>query len=294
MTSAGDAPSTPAWTGTELKAEMLGTFVVILGGCSVSASAQRREIDIGTGDHHAMALYCNLGWAVSVALGVLVSFDASGAHLNPAVTLSAMIHDGFNVGKGLRFIAMHFIGAFLAASLSCMIFTGFHDHDKYATNFYHTGPSPGTDIGQAFLVEIVGTVVLMIGIKFLATGGPPTPNKGVMAFGVGAIIFFIGMNLGYLTGYSLNPARELSPRFVRFLDSVLRGHGATGTFDNLDFLAPTIGPLIGAPLGVVVYKCCRSEDNPPSVEQKLEEGAATVCCQGPDVGTMSLTANSCT
>merc|ERR1712154_404756 len=108
-----------------------------------------------------------------------------------------------------------------------IMFTGF-GRGEYVDNFYHTGPSPNTNMANAFLVEIVGTAMLLIIIGFLVNGGPPAPNKGVVAFGVGAISFFIGMTMGYLTGYSLNPARELSPRLVRTIDDLFRNGGRCG------------------------------------------------------------------
>lgn len=263
---ASEAP--PGWTMTELKGEVIGTFTLILGGCSVVATAQRRDVDWKEAnpgvqsDPHAMAMYMNLGWAVSVAMGVMVSFDASGAHLNPAVTLSAMIHDAFGTTKGLMFMAAQFLGAFFAALVCMMMFTTLSgSQEKYVDNFYHTGPSPGTNWINALFVEVLGTAMLLLMIKFVATGGPPKPNKSVMALSVGAIIFFIGMNLGYMTGYSLNPARDLAPRFARFLQ-----FGAAGTFDSFDWFAPIVGPLIGAPLGTAIWKVCSKPEEEEAKE----------------------------
>jgi len=211
-------------------------------------------------------MYMNFGWAVSVAMGVLVSFDASGAHLNPAVTLANVIHSGFDKTKAGLFMAMQFLGAFLGAALVGIMFTGF-GRGAYVNNFYHTGPSPETNMANAFLVEIVATAMLLITIGFLVNGGPPAPNKAVVAFGVGAIIFFIGMTMGYLTGYSLNPARELSPRIVRTIDDVFRNGGKEvgNIWGKGDWLAPSIGPLIGAPLGTLIWKLTSKEVvDPPS------------------------------
>lgn len=261
------SPPEAAWTATELKAELLGTFTLILGGCSVVATAQARALDgIHSPNTNADAMYINFGWAVSVAMGVLVSFDASGAHLNPAVTLANVIHSGFDKTKAGLFMAMQFLGAFLAAILVGIMFTG-PGRGAYVNNFYHTGPSPQTSMANAFLVEIVATAMLLITIGFLVNGGPPAPNKAVVAFGVGAIIFFIGMTMGYLTGYSLNPARELSPRLVRTIDDLLRnsGKGFGTIWGKGDWLAPSVGPLIGAPLGTLIWKLTSKQIvDPPS------------------------------
>jgi len=263
---------------SELNAEFLGTFVLILGGVSVVATAIRRDIDYQAGltmpvgqivvvDQHSKGVAINLGWAVSVAMGVLVSFDASGAHLNPAVTFSAMVHDSFGVTKGFLFMIFQVLGAFFGALLAMIMFTALSDEEyglEANNGFYHTGPSANTSMANAFLVEIVATAMLLIFIKFAVTGKGPAPNKFIMAGCLFFFIVFIGFTMGYQTGYSLNPARELCPRFVRFLWQASQGRGTSATFDNFDWLAPVFGPLIGAPLGVLVWKWGSAEEEESS------------------------------
>ena len=58
-----------------------------------------------------------LGWGLAVTLGVAVSGRVSGAHLNPAVTLSVAIFRGFAWSKVVPYMIAQTAGAFAGAAL---------------------------------------------------------------------------------------------------------------------------------------------------------------------------------
>jgi len=62
-------------------------------------------------------LSINLGWAVGVAVGVLVSSGMSGGHLNPAVTLALAVWRGFSWKKVPTFIAAQLLGGIVGAAI---------------------------------------------------------------------------------------------------------------------------------------------------------------------------------
>ena len=67
-----------------------------------------------------------------------------------------------------------------------------------------------------------------------------------MVFG---IIVSIGMSLGGLTGYALNPARDLGPRLAH---SVLPIEGKGSS--HWDYaVVPLVGPILGALAAVALY-----------------------------------------
>jgi len=258
-------------TKNELYAEMFGTFVLIFGGTATVATVRHKERDQevahydSISDTFSTGMFINHGWALSVGAGVLVSFDASGAHLNPAVTLSAMIHDDFGIGKGLAFMLFQAIGALLGALLTGLLFTGFTLKDgtgsqleEYGSAFYHTGASRGTPFVNAFLVELVATAMLLVAINFVANG-TPKPNKLIMSGALFCIISFIGTVLGNQTGYSLNPIRDAIPRLVRLVQegTMGAGWGSATVQDIIDWrswVPATVAPLIGGPLGKLLWK----------------------------------------
>ena len=95
------------------------------------------------------------------------------------------------------------------------------------------------------LSEVVGTFVLVFAIK----GIPATAAPGVEKFMVFGIIVAIGMSLGGLTGYALNPARDLGPRIAHAVLPI-KGKG-----DSNWGYAPVViaGPVIGAIIAVLLY-----------------------------------------
>ncbi len=58
----------------------------------------------------------------------------------------------------------------------------------------------------------------------------------------------VGLTLGGPSGYAINPARDFGPRLFGAL------FGTTGLFGDLYWLiVPILGPLVGGPLGVILY-----------------------------------------
>ena len=97
------------------------------------------------------------------------------------------------------------------------------------------------------LSEAIGTFVLVFAIKGLAQVTNCAP--GVEKFLVFGIIVSIGMSLGGLTGYAINPARDLGPRLAHTLLPI-KGKG-----DSNWGYAPVVivGPIIGAVAAVLLY-----------------------------------------
>src|SRR5437588_2817042 len=101
----------------QLLAEFLGTFVLIALGDGVVAMV----VLFGTGVPGEVVKggYTNLtlGWGLAVFLGICVAGRVSGAHLNPAVTLTLAVFRGFAWRKVLPYSAAQIAGAFVAAAL---------------------------------------------------------------------------------------------------------------------------------------------------------------------------------
>ena len=97
------------------------------------------------------------------------------------------------------------------------------------------------------LSEIVATFVLVFAIKGIGqVSGIAGGLSNVFVFG---IITSIGMSLGGLTGYAINPARDWGPRIAQAL-LPFKGTGPSG-WDYA--VVPMVGPIIGALLAVGLY-----------------------------------------
>lgn len=88
---------------------------------------------------------------------------------------------------------------------------------------------------------------LVFAIKGMAN--VPGLTDGLGKFIVFGIIVSIGMSLGGLTGYAINPARDLGPRFAH---TVLPIH-EKGSSSWGYAIVPLLGPILGALAAVALY-----------------------------------------
>ena len=109
------------------------------------------------------------------------------------------------------------------------------------------GPSiPNT--GLNILSEAVGTFILVFAIKGI--GNVTGLSTGVDKLFVFGIIVSVGMSLGGLTGYAINPARDLGPRLAH---AVLPIKGKGDSNFSYGLVVPIVGPIIGAIVAVLLY-----------------------------------------
>jgi len=223
--------------------EFLGTFILILLGNGVNASVTLRK----TYAQNAGWMVVATGWAIAVLCGVLTAqaFGSPGAHLNPAITLSAaIIHNDFsNVAS---FWSAQLLGAMLGATLTWLFF---YPHwivtpDQGAKlGVFCTNPAiphlPSNLLGEATGTFVLVLVAGAIGSRGVSATGP-APAVGPWL--VACLVWGIGLSLGSTTGYAINPARDLGPRLMHFLLPI-SGKGSS----NWRYApVPIIGDLAGA------------------------------------------------
>ena len=226
-------------------AEFLGTLILILLGDGVVANVTLDK----SGMKGAGPVHITMAWGLAVMLPAFIFGKASGAHFNPALTLALAI-DGtisWNVVPG--YIIAQFAGAFAGAVLVYMLFKDQFDSTKdKATKLgvFCTSPSIA-DCRRNILSEAVGTFVLVFAIKGLGQidGLVPGVDK-LLVFG---IIVSIGMSLGGLTGYAINPARDLGPRLAHTLLPI-KDKGSSNWNYTPCIL---IGDITGAVVAVLLY-----------------------------------------
>jgi MIP family channel proteins len=236
-------------TSREAAAEFLGTLVLIVFGTGVVAQVVLSDQKGG------MPLSIHLAWGVAVSLGIYVSAGVSGAHLNPAVTLTLAALRGFPWRKVPAYALAQTAGAFCGAALTYLTYREAFDHfdggsrqvsGTLATGgIFATYPQPYLSVAGGFVDQLVGTALLMLGIFAIAdrrNAGPATYGPLV----VGALVALIGMSFGFNAGYAINPARDLGPRIF----TAIAGWGgqvfqAGGGWWWVPIVAPCIGGLVG-------------------------------------------------
>ena len=225
--------------------EFIGTFLLILLGDGVVANVNLNK----SGMKGAGSIQITLAWGLAVMLPAFIFGAASGAHFNPALTLALAVDGsiGWNLVPG--YIIAQFAGAFAGACLVYFLFKAQFDEtpDPAAKRgVFCTAPSV-RNIPANILSETVGTFVLVFAIKGLGqVDGMPGGMSNLLVFG---IIVSIGMSLGGLTGYAINPARDLGPRLAH---AVLPIKGK-GDSDWGYGVVTLVGPVLGAVLAVLLY-----------------------------------------
>jgi glycerol uptake facilitator protein len=239
-------------------AEFFGTFLLVLGGDGVVANVGLAPRLASQGYDWNTIVW---GWGLSVMVAVYVAGGVSGAHINPAVTLALAVKRGFSWGKVLPYFIAQIAGAFVGA---LGVYLAYRDGLVSAgmPNVWCTGPgsvfsqvyfgAAGSTGGvpysliTATIAEIFGTMMLLLGI--VGWGDSSEGGGWAGGFIVGMVVVTVGLVLGGPSGYAINPARDFGPR----LFGALVGTG--GLFSGSYWLvAPIIGPLIGGPLGIILY-----------------------------------------
>jgi glycerol uptake facilitator protein len=240
--------------GVQFLSEIVGTAMLLLLGCGVVATA----ILTKTKGFGGGWLLINFGWGIAVFAGVSVSY-ASGAHLNPAVTLGLLVAGKFNggiLGLIVYWIAQ-LIGAFLGATLAWLAFKQHFDEEPdqgAKLGVFSTGPAIRSYPWNV-VTEVIGTFVLVfVVLAFGHAGDPGTKTPaGLASLGalpVALLVVGIGASLGGPTGYAINPARDLGPRIAHAILPI-RGKGSS---DWGYSWVPIVGPLVGGLLaGLLSY-----------------------------------------
>jgi glycerol uptake facilitator protein len=256
----------------EYGSEYLGTFVLIMFGDGVVAmtvaalnqSDRGRLIFAASGDWMLIAT----GWAIAVSLAVYVAGGISGAHINPAVTLSFAVFRDFPWRKVPGYMLAQVLGAFTAAALLYLNYkqaiNSFEAANDIVRGERSSIPSfsifatfPAGYFSNAagpFLDELIGTALLVGIVLALVDEFGEGPGSNLAPLLIGFVVFAIGMSFGANSGYAINPARDLGPRLFAWI----QGWGdiaVPGNYGNVDgyMWVPIVAPLVGGLVGAVVY-----------------------------------------
>ena len=232
--------------GREMLSEFMGTMVLILFGAGCVA------MKVFFGDAPTVTWdTITFGWGLGVLFGVLASLR-SGAHINPAVSLALAVTGRFPWKKVLPYALAQTAGGFAGAAL---VFIDFHakwtlfDPQLVKTaGIFCTFPAvPGFMPG--FIDQIIGTATLLFGVLAIGDFAAKNKNGWIGPVAVAMLVMAIGMSLGAMNGYAINPARDFGPRFF----ALVAGFTQPNLMDVSIVLVPIIGPLIGGPLGALIY-----------------------------------------
>lgn len=260
----------PAWA----VGEFVGTFLLVFFGCGSVAAAILLGAQVGV-------FQVAIVWGLGIGIAIHLTGSLSGAHLNPAVTLSLATWAGFPWRRVIGYVLAQLGGAFVASGVLYLSFSGplriyesthaitrgLPGSEATAMIFGEYYPNPGghplatlpptlVPFPEAFLVEVIGTAVLLLvilGVTDVRNGARPVGYAGVI---IGLTITLLISLFGPLTMACFNPARDFAPRVF----SSLAGwreipFTANGTgWLTVYILAPVLGALLGGGIYRAFFK----------------------------------------
>lgn len=224
--------------------EMIATAFFMLLGLSVCANISLKK----SGMYGSGGILAACGWGFSIVSTVVIFAPLSGAHCNPAVTIAFWLKGNFAGHLVIGYLFAQCIGAFIGASLVWLLYKDHLDDEDeplrklgvFATIASHDNRL------RNLLSEMIATFAL---IMLLLSLGHLEPAGGVALFFIFAGVSGGVMSFGGLTGYAINPARDLMPRLVHFLLPIKNKSSSQFSYAWI----PIIGPILGAILAVLLY-----------------------------------------
>ena len=231
---------------TSFLGEIIGTALLILLGDGVVANVVLE----GTKGNSSGWIVITLGWAMAVFVGVFVSASASGAHLNPAVTLALATAGKFDWHQVPVYLLAQMLGACLGAFL---VWAHYKPHFDVTESqdaklaVFCTAPAIRTS-GLNLVSEIIGTGVLVYAVLHITSHGGGLGSLDALP--VALVVLVIGLSLGGTTGYAINPARDLGPRLMHALLPLPNKRDSDWNYAWI----PVAGPIIGGLVAALIYR----------------------------------------
>lgn len=236
---------------TPFIAEIIGTAILILLGGGVVANVVLNK----TIGNNSGWIVITTGWALAVYVAVVIAGPYSGAHINPAVSISLAVAGKFPWGDVPMYILAQMIGAMIGASTVWLLYKNHFDATEDGDSkkaVFCTAPAIRHDFSN-FFSEALGTFVLIFTILYFTNA---TINDTETVIGLGSLgalpvaflVWSIGLSLGGTTGYAINPARDLGPRIIHALLPLKNKASSDWSYAWI----PVLGPLVGACLAALL------------------------------------------
>jgi MIP family channel proteins len=211
-------------TRQKLLAEFAGTLVMVFAGTGAIVVN-----DFSPGLPGIVGI--GLAFGLSVFVMIYLLGPTSGAHLNPAVTITLCLAQKIPIRLVLPFIVSQCAGAMCA---TLFLFFLFPHHPTLGATI------PKGSITQSFILEVFLSFVLIFAI--LRVLNRSTENRIGPPLLIGSIIAIEAILGGPISGASMNPARSLAP-------ALFSGH-----LNHLwiYLLAPLLGGIFAIPVSKII------------------------------------------
>lgn len=231
--------------------EFVGTAVLVIFGCgsAVSANMLVSNIQLVPPIGSTLALTTLL---IAFAFGLVIVAMAysignvSGCHINPAVSTAMLVSGKMTTKDYVGYIIAQFLGAIIGA-LVLFILVG--AENGLGQNGFAQQSALGTNLWQAFLVEVILTFVFVIAIIGVTS---KTENGAVVGIVIGLTLVLVHIFGIPFTGTSVNPARSFGPVLILLF--------AGNSIPMSQVWVFILAPIVGSILAALTYKGITAKD----------------------------------
>lgn len=221
-------------------AEMIGTMVLTLMGCTAAVS-------LGCDNANAASVF---GTAAAFGLSVVAMAytigGVSGCHINPAITLGVLLSGRMSGKDAVGYWVAQIIGGIIGAALLYLITTSAGIESGLGANALQTLNGNQVSVLGGFLAEVVFTCIFVL-VVLGATSKTNGTTNNLAGLAIGLALILVHLACIRYTGTSVNPARSIGPAL----------------FAGGDALAQLwifiVAPLIGGALAAGVWSICETK-----------------------------------
>lgn len=190
---------------SKFAAEFIGTFMLVFTVCLNNTTK-----NLGTELSDALGIFGPLSIACVLMVLIYALGSISGAHLNPAVTVTCYLQDAITMKEGMAYMVVQSVAGTLAG-LSTILLDGYAD----SSNGNVVGPRNDHFVVGAPLVEFLYTFMLCFMVLNVAVA-EKTKGNSFYGVAIGFVVIAGGYGGGYVSGGAFNPAVVLGVNFMGF------------------------------------------------------------------------------
>ena len=174
-----------------------------------------------------------LGHGLAIMALIAATAKITGAHINPAVTITLWALGKEDLGKSVMYIVGQLVGATVGAYLLYTIVGSVQGEHALGS---------GITTGEGFLTEIIVSFALIATVLAVAVHpqGKSWVTPSTAAVAIGLVVLVDHLVAIPLTGASMNPARTFGPALVE------------GDFAN--HWVYWAGPVVGGLVAAIAYR----------------------------------------
>lgn len=224
--------------------EFVGTMVLVIMGCGTAML-------VGTDSANGAGyLLTALAFGLAVVAMAYSIGNISGGHVNPAISLAALIRGDMGAKDFAGYVVAQVLGGLVGALLLMAIF-GLGGVSDATGAFASNGlAGVGGNAAAGLLVEVVLSFIFVM--VFLGATSKKFTHGNAAGLVIGlslTLVHILGIGL---TGTSVNPARSLGPAIAALATGNAAPMGSVWVF--------IVAPLVGSALAALVYKGLESRE----------------------------------